>query len=36
LQDVNSDDSGFYMCIVTNDFGQLNWTVKLDVTGNNM
>ena len=34
LRDVNPYDSGLYMCIVTNDYGQLNWTVKLDVIGN--
>jgi len=33
LQDVNSDDSGLYMCVVTNDYGRLNWTVKLNVIG---
>jgi len=34
LRDVNSDDSGLYTCVITNDYGHLNWTVKLDVTGN--
>jgi len=36
LPDVNLYDSGRYMCIVTNDYGQLNWTVKLDVYGNDI
>jgi len=34
LPDVNSYDSGVYMCVLTNDYGLLNWTVKLDVIGN--
>lgn len=36
LPGVNSYDSGLYTCIVTNDYGQLNWTVKLDVIGNDI
>ena len=34
LPDVNLHDSGLYTCVVTNDYGLLNWTVKLDVIGN--
>ena len=31
LTDVNLEDEGFYTCVVSNEFGQLNWTRKLDV-----
>jgi len=33
LTDVNQEDIGNYTCIVSNEFGQLNWTRKLDVIG---
>jgi len=33
LKNLNVYDSGLYQCIVANDHGQLNWTVKLDVNG---
>jgi len=33
LIDVNTHDIGDYTCVVSNDFGQLNWTRQLDVIG---
>jgi len=33
LPDATSYDSGFYLCIVSNDYGQLNFTVELEVVG---
>ena len=33
LTDVNQEDNGFYTCVVSNEFGQLNWTRKLHVLG---
>jgi len=33
LADVNQEDIGYYTCVVSNEFGQLNWTRNLDVIG---